>query len=264
MLGPPDGRYLVRDHPQAPLEAVLVLRDARRSPGVAPARRRGRELSDAAEPDVGPADARRRSCDPSPSDRARRPNAWLDGLQREPERSARRARSDAIRVAQPRPARTPNRGRRPSCDRRHGRARVRGAHRLRRRRGGRGRPLRARLGAAAQRAAPTRVRSMEAPEEHFAAVLGGRERALACEELVLRAASGPRRRARARGGAGDAGRARGAAGGAARRGQPSSPANGPRSARQPTPRSRERSTSVIALRSGAPSSASKQRSGSGD
>jgi hypothetical protein len=30
-------------------------------------------------------------------------------------------------------------------------------------------------------------RSMEAPDERFAAVLGGRERALACEELVLRA-----------------------------------------------------------------------------
>jgi hypothetical protein len=32
-----------------------------------------------------------------------------------------------------------------------------------------------------------RVRSMEAPEERFAAVLGGRERVLACEDLVLRA-----------------------------------------------------------------------------
>ena len=30
-------------------------------------------------------------------------------------------------------------------------------------------------------------RSMEAPEERFAALLGGRERPLACEELVLRA-----------------------------------------------------------------------------
>ncbi|HEV7847431.1 MAG TPA: hypothetical protein VGO83_14350 [Thermoleophilaceae bacterium] len=32
-----------------------------------------------------------------------------------------------------------------------------------------------------------RRRSMEAPEERFAALLGGREQALACEELVLRA-----------------------------------------------------------------------------
>ena len=32
-------------------------------------------------------------------------------------------------------------------------------------------------------------RSMEAPEERFAAILGGRERALACEALVLRARS---------------------------------------------------------------------------
>jgi hypothetical protein len=30
-------------------------------------------------------------------------------------------------------------------------------------------------------------RSMEAPEERFAALIGGREQALACEELVLRA-----------------------------------------------------------------------------
>jgi len=35
--------------------------------------------------------------------------------------------------------------------------------------------------------ARTVKRSMEAPEERFAAVLGGRETALACEELVLRA-----------------------------------------------------------------------------
>jgi hypothetical protein len=34
-----------------------------------------------------------------------------------------------------------------------------------------------------------RIRSMEAPEERFAAVLSGRERAFACEELVLRARS---------------------------------------------------------------------------
>jgi hypothetical protein len=32
-----------------------------------------------------------------------------------------------------------------------------------------------------------RIRSMEAPEERFAAILGGRKQALACEELVLRA-----------------------------------------------------------------------------
>jgi hypothetical protein len=32
-----------------------------------------------------------------------------------------------------------------------------------------------------------RVRSMEAPDERFAAILGGREQALVCEELVLRA-----------------------------------------------------------------------------
>lgn len=37
------------------------------------------------------------------------------------------------------------------------------------------------------RARHRRVRSMEAPEERFAAILGGRKHALACEELVLRA-----------------------------------------------------------------------------
>jgi hypothetical protein len=37
------------------------------------------------------------------------------------------------------------------------------------------------------RAAPRTKRSMEAPEERFAAILGGREQALACEALVLRA-----------------------------------------------------------------------------
>ncbi|HET7590022.1 MAG TPA: hypothetical protein VFK14_07525 [Solirubrobacterales bacterium] len=34
-----------------------------------------------------------------------------------------------------------------------------------------------------------RLRSMEAPDERFAAILGGRREALACEELVLRAAA---------------------------------------------------------------------------
>ena len=37
------------------------------------------------------------------------------------------------------------------------------------------------------RAAQARRRSMEAPEERFAALLGGRESVLACEELLLRA-----------------------------------------------------------------------------
>jgi hypothetical protein len=36
------------------------------------------------------------------------------------------------------------------------------------------------------RRAPRVRRSMEAPDERFAAILGGRERSLACEELVLR------------------------------------------------------------------------------
>ena len=58
-------------------------------------------------------------------------------------------------------------------------------------------------------------RSMEAPEERFAAILGARERVLACEALVLEA-RGPRRRPHARSGAAGQGGARGAAGGAAR------------------------------------------------
>ena len=99
-------------------------------------------------------------------------------------RSASRPSSSRRPRDRPRPARPPRGPGRPSRARRVPPG-ARGPDRLRRR-GGRGRrPLRGGLGAA-PRARRTR-RSMEAPEERFAALLGAREAVLVCEELVLRA-----------------------------------------------------------------------------
>ena len=53
-------------------------------------------------------------------------------------------------------------------------------------------------------------RSMEAPDERFAALLGAREQPLVAEELVLRARDGPGRGTHARGGAAGTGGAGGA------------------------------------------------------
>ncbi len=185
MLGPPDGRYLVREHPQALLEAVLVLETlgARRASRLR--RRRGRELSDAQEPESAPL-TRVTVVRPEPFGSRAEAEAWLDRLQGEPERSESELR-DAVRVlnralhAQRVAAADPH-----ATDVTAERAFV------------------ARIGFGAGEAVASgryerawelprselrrqRVRSMESPDEHFAAVLGGREQALACEDLVLRA-----------------------------------------------------------------------------
>jgi hypothetical protein len=183
LLGPPDGRYLVRTGPDSALDAVLVLRTLG-----APERRllrgrRGRELQQA-EPEPVPtsrASIVQPEAFPSP-DHAER---WLSALRAERE-SAERELSAALA----------------------GLNRALRAHRLAAadpyaREVSDSDALAIRMGfgegeAVAEgrfagawelpRRGPRRTRrSMEAPEERFAALIGGREPALPSEELTLRA-----------------------------------------------------------------------------
>lgn len=173
----------MRPEPLAPLEAVLVLRtlDAPRRPRLRG--RRGRELT-TAEPVSAPV-ARVTVVRPAPFPTEAEAKRWLEGLQADAQRSAAELRAavrllnralHAHRIAAADPHAADVTAERAFvvrigfgvgeavADGRYERAWELPPSEIRR-----------------------RVRSMEAPEERFAAVLGGREQALACEELVLRA-----------------------------------------------------------------------------
>lgn len=183
LLGPGDGRFLIRDKPEADVEGVLVL-----STLGAPERRRLRgrrgELVEEGAPEPVPTtratvvkaeafesnedatgwlDALRRD-----SDRADAELAWGFGVLNRALHAYRVARADPhvrdVTTDQTLVVRLGYGAGEQIVDGRYGdawelpRAGVR-----------------------------TVKRSMEAPEERFAAILGGREPVLACEELVLRA-----------------------------------------------------------------------------
>lgn len=183
LLGPPDGRYLVRSITGGEVEAVLVLGTLG-----APERRLigGRKPRDieSAEPEPVPT-TRATVVRPEPFDSAERASAWLAELRRDDE-AAEAELSAAVRVLN---------------------------HAMRAQRAATADPYVPEL--SAERALVVRVgygrgdsvadgrfgealelpgaarrrarRSMEAPEERFAALLGGRERSLTAEEHVLRA-----------------------------------------------------------------------------
>jgi hypothetical protein len=183
LLGPPDGRYLVRGAPDGAPQAVLVFGTLG-----APERhwlrdRRPQEV-DQAPPEPVPT-SRATVVRPEPFPTAEAASAWLDELRRDAE--AREAELErALEVlnralrAQRAAAADPY-----VADVSAGRALVvRMGY-------GRGEAVAdGRFGEAFElpREGPRRVRrSMEAPEERFAAILGGHETPLAAEELVLRA-----------------------------------------------------------------------------
>lgn len=183
LLGPPDGRYLMRAEPHGPTEAVLVLStlespERRRLGG-----RRARAIEDA-EPTPVPT-SRATVVRPEPFDSRAGASAWLAAL-RDDREAARAERDAAVRVLNlalraQRAARAD-----PYV------AEVSAERSLVARIGfGRGDAVAdGRFGEALElpRAAARRVtRSMEAPEERFAALLGARKQALVAEELVLRA-----------------------------------------------------------------------------
>jgi hypothetical protein len=183
LLGPPDGRYLIRDEPEEEPAAVLVLATLG-----APERRllrgrRGRTVEEA-EPEPVPT-SRATVIRPQPFRSREEAEAWLDGLRGERERSdaeldqathrlSHALHAQRVAAADPHvPEAAPDKalavrigfgageqvadGRYASAWELPGEARARAK------------------------------RSMEAPEERFAAILGGRERVLASEGLVLRA-----------------------------------------------------------------------------
>jgi hypothetical protein len=183
LLGPPDGRYLVRAEADGPVEAVLVLGtlgapERRRLRG-----RRGREVEEAG-PEPVPT-SRVTVVRPEPFGSRDEAAAWLASL-RGDEEAVEAALDEALRVLN----RTLRARRAATAD--PWLAEV-----------SPGRALVARIGYGAGEAVaegrfgealelPRRgrrrvKRSMEAPEERFAALLGARERALVGEELVLRA-----------------------------------------------------------------------------
>jgi hypothetical protein len=182
LLGPADGRYLLRSSPDADPERVLVLATLGAPQRRLLAGRRGRQLEEA-EPEPVPT-SRATVVRAQPFESKNEASAWLAGLRDDGERveeeldDALRDVNNAIRGHRAAAA-DPN-----ARDVSEGQALV----------------IRIGYGAGDQVAdgrfsdawelprerARTR-RSMEAPEERFAALLGGRERTLACEELVLRA-----------------------------------------------------------------------------
>jgi hypothetical protein len=183
LLGPPDGRYLVRRARDGVPEAVLVLGTLG-----APERhwlrdRRPREV-DSAPPEPVPT-SRATVVRPEPFPTAEAASAWLDELRRDAE-----AREDELGRALEVLNRALRAQRAAAADPYVADVSA-------------GRALVVRMGyglgeAVADgrfseafelpRSGPSRVRrSMEAPEQRFAAILGGRETPLAAEELVLRA-----------------------------------------------------------------------------
>jgi hypothetical protein len=183
LLGPPDGRYLTRPHSGGPTEAVLVLATLGSPERRRLARRRARAVEDA-DPEPVPT-SRATVVRPEPFLSRQDASAWLETLRRD-ERAALAQRDAAIRVIN----RALRAQRAAAAD--PYAADVSAERSLVTRIGyGLGEALAEGLFAEAlelRPAAPRRFkRSMEAPEERFAALLGGRERALVAEELILRA-----------------------------------------------------------------------------
>jgi hypothetical protein len=183
LLGPPDGRYLVRRAPDGVPEAVLVLGTLG-----APERhwlrdRRPREV-DSAPPEPVPT-SRATVVRPEPFPTTEAASAWLDELRRDAD-----AREDELGRALEVLNRALRAQRAAAADPYV--ADVSAGRALVVRMGyGQGEAVAdGRFGEAFElpRSGPRRVRrSMEAPEQRFAAILGGHETPLAAEELVLRA-----------------------------------------------------------------------------
>jgi hypothetical protein len=181
LLGPPDGRYLVRRHADDEPEAVLVLGtlgapERRRLRG-----RRGRVV-DGAQAEPVPT-ARATVIRPRPFGSEDEANRWLSELRTDGERAAAELEGAAAVLA-----RAVHAHRVAAADPGVPEAHPDHALVIRVGFGGGEAVADGRFESAWELPRETRrtKRSMEAPEERFAAILGGRERALASEALVLR------------------------------------------------------------------------------
>jgi len=182
LLGPVDGRYLLRPSRDADPERVLVLATLGAPQRRLLSGRRGRRVEEAAAEPVPTSRATVVRAQPFASQGDA--EAWLAGLRDD------RGRLEAEVAAAVRDLNSAIRGHRAAAADPHARD-VSPAQALVVRVGyGAGEDVAEGRFSDAWELPPdgerTR-RSMQAPEERFAALLGGRERLLACEELVLRA-----------------------------------------------------------------------------
>ena len=183
LLGPPDGRYLVRPGPDHELEAVLVLGTLGAPQRRLVGGRRPREI-EAAEPAPVPT-ARATVVRPEPFRSLEQASAWLEQRRRD---------SDAAEAELGRALGVLNRAlraqRAAAADPYVAEVAAERALALRIGYGDGESVASGRFREAIELAAAGRRRarrSMEAPEERFAALVGGREQALPAEEHVLRA-----------------------------------------------------------------------------
>ena len=181
-LGPEDGRFLLRPEPEAELEGVLVLTTLGAPQRRFLSGRKGRDVSDAA-PEPVPT-SRATVSRPAPFGDTVEAEAWLSDL---------RGDADATDAEVDRAVAMLNRAihaHRASRADPHARDVAVEAALVVRIGYGPGDAVADGLFEQAWELPRERRRtrrSMEAPEERFAALLGGREQVLACEELVLRA-----------------------------------------------------------------------------
>jgi hypothetical protein len=183
LLGPPDGRYLVRPAPEAELEAVLVLTTLGAPERRLLGGRRPRPVEDA-EPEPVPT-ARATVVRPEPFDSSDAAGDWLAALARNA--AAAQAEVDAALSTLNRALRAQ---RLAAADAYLSELSSERALVARVGFGGGESVAEGRFAQALElpRAGARRIRrSMQSPEERFAALLGGRERPLMAEELVLRA-----------------------------------------------------------------------------
>ncbi|HKF80774.1 MAG TPA: hypothetical protein VKB17_08110 [Thermoleophilaceae bacterium] len=191
LLGPPDGRYLVRDQPGADQpdneepDAIFILRTLGAPERRLLRRRRGRAVQEA-EPEPVPT-SRATLIRTEPFGSRDEAQSWLSGVRQDSERADAELRlavrrlshalhAQRVAAADPHvPEATPDKALAVRIGFGAGEQVADGRYTS----------AWALPGEARRRA----KRSMEAPDERFAAILGGREQVLASEELVLRARS---------------------------------------------------------------------------
>lgn len=185
-LGPADGRYLTRAGPDAEPERIVVLRTTGAAPRPLIGRRRPRR-AESDEPAAVPV-VRATVIDTQPLDSDEEAAAWLDALRRDDgarEAAAETAAGDLNRLLRAHRA--------ASADPAVRDVAPAGANAVRIGYGSGDQVADGRCADAYElppdddRSKVRRRAAALAPDERLAAILGGRERVLACEELVLRA-----------------------------------------------------------------------------
>jgi hypothetical protein len=186
-LGPADGRYLTRAAPDAEPERIVVLRTTGAPPRPLLGRRRPRRAEGSEEPEAVPV-VRATVVDAEPLDSADAAQAWLDELRRD--RDAHQAAAEAAAAVLNRLLRA---HRAAAADPAARDVAPAGANAVRIGYGSGDQVAEGRYEDAYDlppddEGSKVRRRAAAlAPNERLAAILGGRDEVLACEELILRA-----------------------------------------------------------------------------